>query len=177
MFHRLLSKSWNPIKEPGVKVEQSNFEHRCLIDPNNKWKMRFDLYIMFIMIFIAIFVPWRLAFADEDSTAWLVINLTVDFSFLIDMILTFFTAYFDEKQMRLVTNKCTIAKKYVFSWFFFDVLSIFPFEAFYSSLEGNVGNLAKISRIGKLYKLIRMLRMIKMLRLFKDRKKIATNLD
>ena len=76
------------------------------------------------------------------------------------------------------TDKGRIAKSYLFSWFIVDVISIFPFE-FILKGEGNtnVGNLAKVSRIGKLYKLIKILRMIKMIRLFKDRKKVASNLD
>ena len=72
-----------------------------------------------------------------------------------------------------------ILRAYVKGWFFLDFISIFPFEVFFKNAEsgGGLGNLAKIGRIGKLYKLIRILRMIKMIRLFKDRKKIASNLD
>ena len=152
-------------------------QYKCLIDPNSTWKSRFDLYIMFVMLFTALVIPWRLAFSDQDNTTWKVINATIDLSFLVDIILTFYTARFDEKKLVLVTNRKQIACDYISSWFFLDVISIFPFEFIFSKLDGNVGNLAKISRIGKLYKLIRIMRMIKMIRLFKDRKKIASNLD
>ena len=149
----------------------------CLIDPNNPWKMRFDIYILFIMLFTAIVVPWRLAFHSEDSIPWIIINAIIDLSFLIDIVLTFFTAYFDEKQLKMITNRGDIAKTYLCSWFIVDIISIFPFEVIFSKGSSNVGNLAKVSRIGKLYKLIRILRMIKMIRLFKDRKRVASNLD
>ena len=101
----------------------------------------------------------------------------MDVSFLVDIILVFFTAYFDDKKLVMVTDRKVIAREYVRSWFFLDAVSIFPFEIFLSGQESGIGNLAKIGRIGKLYKLIRILRMIKMIRLFKDRKKIASNLD
>ena len=70
---------------------------RCLIDPNSTWKIRFDIYIMFVMLFTAIVVPWRLAFHQDDDMMWIVINIIIDISFLVDIILIFFTAYFDEK--------------------------------------------------------------------------------
>ena len=101
----------------------------CVIDPESKWKIRFDIYIMFVMIFTAIFIPWRLAFYEEDDMVWTIINLMIDLSFLVDIILTFFTAYFDDVKLRLVTNKKDLAWRYIKScWFFIDVLSIFPFE-------------------------------------------------
>jgi hypothetical protein len=41
-------------------------------------------------------VPFRLAFTDEDPPGWIVAYAIMDFSFLVDVILTFFTSYTKE---------------------------------------------------------------------------------
>jgi len=58
-----------------------------------------------------------------------------------------------------------------------DLISIIPFDHIIQKSDKDSGNFANLSRMGRLYKLIRMLRMVKMIRLFKDRKKIISNLD
>lgn len=58
-------------------------------------------------------VPYRLAFVDEDSTKWVIVYLIVDCQFLIDMILTFFTALEDNETQEVITDKKKIAKNYL----------------------------------------------------------------
>ena len=151
--------------------------HSCIINPNSKWKLRWDIYIIFIMALAAIFTPWQLAFIDTDTLTWTSLNLLIDCSFLIDIIVTFFTAYFDEIKLTLITDKKVIAKGYLKFWFWLDLVSIVPFDQILMKSNGDFGNMAKFSRVGKLYKMIRMLRMVKMIRILKDRKKITANLD
>ena len=129
------------------------------------------------MIAAAIFTPWQLAFVEDETVMWTILNAIIDFSFLIDIIITFFTAYFDEKLMHLVIDKKVIAKKYLKFWFWMDLLSIIPFDRIFMEANSDFGNMAKFTRVGKLYKMIRMLRMVKMIRLLKDRKKIISSLD
>lgn len=105
------------------------------------------------------------------------LNFIIDCSFLIDIIVTFFTAYFDEIKMTLIVDKKVIAKGYLKFWFWLDLVSIIPFDQILRHSNSDFGSMAKFSRIGKLYKMIRMLRMVKMIRMFKDRKKIIANLD
>ena len=87
------------------------------------------------MIAAAIFTPWQLAFVEDETVMWTILNAIIDFSFLIDIIITFFTAYFDEKLMHLVTDKKVIAKKYLKFWFWMDLLSIIPFDRIF--MEAN----------------------------------------
>ena len=103
--------------------------------------------------------------------------MIIDLSFFFDILITFFTAYFDEEKLILVTDKKIIARGYVKFWFWLDLISIIPFDLILVHANGDFGNMAKFTRVGKLYKMIRMLRMVKMIRIFKDRKKIISNLD
>ena len=54
-------------------------------------------------------------------------NFIIDFFFLVDMILTFYSAFYDENLM-IVDNKKQIAKRYLQGWFTIDLLAIIPFE-------------------------------------------------
>ena len=132
---------------------------------------------MINMIVAALITPWQLAFVQEESLAWLVINTTVDVSFFIDIVITFFTAFFDEKHMTLITDKKIIACTYLKFWFWLDLISIVPFDRIFLEANKDFGTLAKFTRVGKLYKMFRMLRLIKMVRILKDRKKIISSLD
>lgn len=73
--------------------------------------------------------PFNLAFADEldPILGYTVFTLTIDFFFLIDLIMCFFTAYVDDKN-QTVDDRCEIAKEYLSGWFLIDLISIIPFE-------------------------------------------------
>lgn len=68
---------------------------KCTIDPRNDWKTRWDLWIVFVLCFVAMTLPFQIGFVDDPGTAWQVFNYLVDASFVIDMLLTFFTAIQD----------------------------------------------------------------------------------
>ena len=50
------------------------------------------MYIMMLLIYTALYVPVKVAFFDDTSDFMFVLDLLVDFSFLTDIVLTFFTA-------------------------------------------------------------------------------------
>jgi len=64
----------------------------------------------------------------KDNKAWVIVNAIVDISFGIDMILTFMTSYNNASTGKLVDDHKQIAKNYILSWFFIDLVSIFPIE-------------------------------------------------
>jgi hypothetical protein len=152
----------------------------CLIYPDNSLKTKWDAWIIMILIFIAVTLPYRLAFSDEDNLTWQIINTTVDISFLIDMVLTFFTAIQNENTGHIITDKRLVAKSYLKSWFFIDLVSIVPLDKILQDTKNrynHIARFAKMSRFTKLSKLLRIVRMAKMFRICKDRKKIAQRVD
>lgn len=48
---------------------------------------------MFLLFYTALYVPVKVAFHDETSDAMFIFDLLVDFSFLTDIVLTFFTTF------------------------------------------------------------------------------------
>ena len=71
--------------------------------------------------------PYRIAFSETDPLEWIILNFMIDFTFLIDIIFSFMSAYYTDEFV-LVDNRCTIAQNYMMSWFLIDILAIIPFE-------------------------------------------------
>ena len=101
----------------------------CLIYPEDKYKSNWDLLMAVLLIFTCMVTPYRIAFSEDDAL-WITINYTVDFLFFCDIIVIFFTAFYDEEFV-IHENRWTIAKNYIKSgWLFIDALAIFPFTWF-----------------------------------------------
>lgn len=111
-----------------TKFIQSVEKEHCIVLPSNVWHKRWDVWVVAVLLFVAITMPYRIAFYDNDNKVWSAINVVVDVSFLLDMILTFFTAITDEETNELVTDKRTIALSYFKSWFILDLISILPLD-------------------------------------------------
>ena len=138
-------------------------------------KQIFDMYIMMLVLYVAIVVPYRLAFSLDETVATKSIGYVIDFSFLVDIVLTFFTEFFNEADCKMVSTHKEIAISYIKGWFFFDVVSIFPFELVFKaagskSQLSNINSSIRIARIGKIYKMIRFVRLAKLMKVFKKRK-------
>ena len=121
---------------------------------------------------------------DNEPIGWTIINYIIDLSFLIDMVLTFFTAYIDSETKRLVTDKKTIATDYFKSWFIIDLISIMPISQIVDYVQNNSGvtdtshavtvaKLARLARVAKIVRLMKIVRLTKLLRVCKFRKKIT----
>ena len=82
---------------------------------------------MFLLLYTAIFVPFKVCFEDETSDEQFIFDLWVDFCFFIDIILTFFTATEGARGV-LEVHKPTIAKNYIKGWFFIDLFTTIPFQ-------------------------------------------------
>ena len=115
-------------------------------------------------------VPVRLAFADDDPVGWVVAYAVVDISFLIDIILTFFTTYTDEITDGEVTNHKKIVVNYLKGWFWFDALSIVPFDYIMNNSDYSFNSLFRFAKFGKIYKIVRLTRLAKVFKLLKKNK-------
>ena len=111
------------------RMRQRDNRKPCLIYPEDKGKQNWDIIMAGLLLFTCMVTPARIAFS-EDDILWTCINYTVDFLFLCDIIVIFFTAFYDEDFV-IHESRWVIAKNYIKSgWFFIDVLAIFPFTWF-----------------------------------------------
>lgn len=83
------------------------------------------MFIAILLIYTGIFVPIRIAFIEETTQALLIWETFVDLCFIIDMVLTFITAY--EYNDQVETRPGRLASNYLKGWFWIDLLSTIPF--------------------------------------------------
>ena len=109
-----------------------------------------------MLLYSTIATPYKVAFYDEEPIGWLIADILVDLFFVTDIVLHFFTVYYDENQ-DLVTDKKAIALKYIKSYFFLDCIACIPFHLFVQNNgTKNYGSLVRLLRIPRLYRLIRI---------------------
>jgi hypothetical protein len=64
------------------------------------------------MIYTITITPYRVAFIDEDSIEWYSIDLAIDFTFLVDVLVNCVSAYYKEDDV-LIVNKKAIFMNYL----------------------------------------------------------------
>ena len=64
-----------------------------------------------------------------------------------------------------------IAKSYIETWFFIDILTIIPFDLFLKDTN-NINELVRITRIGRMYKIVKLTRLFKVFKILKEKNKM-----
>ncbi len=78
------------------------------------------------VIWVSSFVsPFRIAFYDKAESYWVVIESLTDLIFLLDIIFSFISAYYNRMDVPVHSRK-EIACAYLKSWFFIDIITIIP---------------------------------------------------
>jgi hypothetical protein len=80
-----------------------------------------------LLLYTAFFTPYKLAFIDEDSLLVGVLEMIVDLSFWLDIVVNFLTAVEDSRGT-LIKDYRRIASMYVSGWFFLDFTACIPVD-------------------------------------------------
>jgi len=114
------------------------------------------------IIYEAYMIPYYLSFGMPSLTTLQVLAGMINFYFMADVILTFFTAYWDNES-KLVTSKRLIAWNYVKGWLWWDVLTATPWDwlATSSGATAELKNF-RFLRMARMMRLARLLRMAKL---------------
>ena len=102
---------------------------------------------------------------EDLSLNWVIANGVVDLLFLIDIILNFNVAIYND-DYDIVHERAAVTWNYLSGWFIVDFTSIIPFELMFSN-KGESSNLVRMSRIGRLYRIVKLLKLIRLLKLQK----------
>ena len=115
------------------------------------------------MIYVATLVPWKICFLDEgEFPAWEYFDYFIDFLFVIDLVLNFFTPII--RKEKIIFSHKVIALNYLKMWFWIDFFSVLPFNLLLSGASTDYSILLRISKVPRLYRFMRgakMLRAIK----------------
>jgi hypothetical protein len=115
--------------EQFMKRRESNL---FIIRPSSMFKISWDTIILIILLYTAIYVPYRTAFypnTANSSRVLLVFETIVDTSFIIDILITFFTPYARNDGVLEYRHK-RIAINYLFGLFWLDLVVSFPTQIF-----------------------------------------------
>jgi hypothetical protein len=150
----------------------------CVISPDNKVKIFWDIYICIILLFECSVNPVIIAYDFEISSQMQMLSNIIDSSFAIDILLTFRSAYRDEKY-HLIQDGKLLAINYIFGWLWIDVIAIIRFEWFINTEESGTdyASIVRTLKIGKLSKLVKMTKLIRFVRFFKFFRKKNKILD
>eukprot|EP01084_Bolivina_argentea_P160056 278752_1 len=138
-----------------------------ILHPFGPFKCTWDLLVMIMLVYTCVEVPVTLAFNIDLRINHFsgIIALTIDILLLIDILITYRTAYFDKwDRLRLIIDECQIAKRYIIGWFFIDLFTSLPFE-FMLPGKGIV-KFVKVLRVFRFIRIIKILRLFKMIKYF-----------
>lgn len=148
---------------------------KTLFHAGSKFKSIWGFILFALLMYTAYVTPIQIAFIDTYSEPLKVLEYMVNTLFILDMIVTMNSSYYDSNN-QLVQNRGKIIKKYLKGWFFIDFLAAFPFEmletdflkmdpdssvSFRSMTGSNFQQLMKLPRLYRLFRLARFVKMIK----------------
>jgi len=147
-------------------------KYRLIIYPISTFRLSWDMVAAMLICFVAVVLPYRVAFVDSWSRTWAVVDFLVDVFFICDFALNFCTAYIGPTGI-LERRHHKIALHYLRTWFALDLLATVPLEWFVrggdlfemptGDDDGSAAQLFSLLRLFKLLKLLRLLRVAKML--------------
>jgi hypothetical protein len=103
------------------------------------FKSIWNILLIFLLMYTATFMPYKICFVDNASQASEMLDTVVDFLFAFDIIVNFLSAV-EESDGTISYAPTKIAQKYIKSWFFFDLIAVFPFQQIISGVTVQQSN-------------------------------------
>mmetsp|Transcript_3658 Transcript_3658/g.10522 ORF Transcript_3658/g.10522 Transcript_3658/m.10522 type:complete len:750 (+) Transcript_3658:424-2673(+) len=133
-----------------------------LLDPHKPWYLMWDLFIRVCVIYTAIIVPYEVSFLNFSTPVayfksynfWA--NRFVDTMYFADVVLCFFTMYFDKSRQMWVTDKGSIARHYRRTWLIPDLVTLIPFDCLVFIRNVGAGTFGRLVMFLRFFKLLRV---------------------
>jgi len=87
-----------------------------------------QMFLVVLVFYTAWVSPFEFGFLKEPLRPLSVTDNVVNIIFFFDIWLTFFVAYYDKTTYLLVDRHGPIARRYLKTWFLFDLVSTIPYE-------------------------------------------------
>jgi hypothetical protein len=140
----------------------SNLYKSGMIGPTSNFRSQWDIAQAFLLIYIAITLPFRLGF-DQPTKPWefwFIFDLLVDLYFWVDIVLNFRTAVYTFEG-ELEYRPRAVAQLYARGWFPIDLVSCLPFAYLEYMMDTSDMNMEQ----NKMVRMLRMMRLFKLMRL------------
>ena len=135
----------------------------CIVLPSGPLKETWDLIVMLLILYSAASVPVRVSFEADAVGAMWTFEAGMSLVFITDLLLAFMTAL-DDGDGKWIVDRCTIARTYLFGWFWIDMPSSIPVELleyYHPFGQGKSGQMLSLLRFLRMFRLIRLLRLLK----------------
>eukprot|EP00903_Cladosiphon_okamuranus_P018054 g16615.t1 len=133
---------------------------KFLIHPYDKRKVVWDLFVATLILYGCINIPLRIGFDLPSSLGQIITDAFIDVCFLLDVILSFRTAYL-APDGEPVTNPGDIAIRYLKGSFLIDLCSTVPVDLI-MLLVGGMGGLLRSTKLLRTLRLLRLARLLKL---------------
>eukprot|EP00930_Biecheleria_cincta_P044143 TRINITY_DN30293_c0_g1_i1.p1 TRINITY_DN30293_c0_g1~~TRINITY_DN30293_c0_g1_i1.p1 ORF type:complete len:710 (-),score=146.81 TRINITY_DN30293_c0_g1_i1:65-2194(-) len=123
-----------------------------------------DLFIASLLAYLAVVMPFNLAFFDgEPGDAFMILSVVVDICFVIDILINFRTTYVGKDGAEVFAPR-KIAVNYLQTWFALDFWSSVPLDYVTAGAMPSLEAM-KILKSGKVIKVLKVLRALKVFKL------------
>ncbi|CAK9035264.1 Potassium voltage-gated channel subfamily H member 6 (Ether-a-go-go-related gene potassium channel) (ERG) (Eag-related protein) (Ether-a-go-go-related protein) (Voltage-gated potassium channel subunit Kv11.2) [Durusdinium trenchii] len=141
---------------------EEEVRRRWMISFRSCARLSWDIFLTFLLVYIATVLPFRLAFLidDEAANTYRLIEVLVDVCFAVDILLTFRTTYCDDESQEVFDSK-RVALHYARTWLSVDVVTAIPFEY----VIAGTGDSVRLLKGSKVFKVLKLLRAIKFLKI------------
>ncbi|KXJ25662.1 Potassium voltage-gated channel subfamily H member 8 [Exaiptasia diaphana] len=155
-FKRSRSFSFTSERLPQYKRESTKKSKFLFLHYSTK-KGLWDWWILVLTFYIAIMVPYNVAFSRHGKARDLIIvDMVIELFFILDIVVHFRTTFVNNTG-RIVYEQKAIAVHYLKGWFILDFLAALPFEALYF-INQSWGFLVQLLKCGRLLRLFRVVR-------------------
>ena len=90
-------------------------------------RLPWDIIVTVLLVFVCVVTPLHIAF-NYVTYWWCMSYYLIDFLFMIDIIVIFFTTLSETDEQPEITDRKQIAISYLKGWFFVGLMAIFPFD-------------------------------------------------
>ncbi len=156
---------------------------RGIVDPKMPKKMGWDFFIGLLIIYSFLMLPYITAFPSTivccELDAQRTLDWIVDCLFMVDIVVHFRTAVYDDSAQVYDTRPSAIAKRYLPGWFLIDLPSSLPMNQILEAAHSSCGddNNNKSAKFLKLIRMGRLVRLAKIARIFKLGKSVGAGFD
>eukprot|EP00929_Paragymnodinium_shiwhaense_P118954 TRINITY_DN9084_c0_g1_i2.p1 TRINITY_DN9084_c0_g1~~TRINITY_DN9084_c0_g1_i2.p1 ORF type:complete len:873 (-),score=228.69 TRINITY_DN9084_c0_g1_i2:96-2714(-) len=151
----------------------------CILREKSFGRVMWDTLMAFLLFYLCIFLPLMIGFGTEnvneqaksagsDIAWWRIMNVldeAVNWLFIVDMLINFRTTFFT-KDGREVFDSIKVAKHYMKTWFFIDLLSSLPIELITAGfeVEQNDPKAVKVLKLGRVVRTLKVFRLGRLLK-------------
>ena len=160
-------KTLNSRRNSSLLKSVSNLKYTIYIfHPDGKFKIYWNALILLFTIYSILVEPYQMAFEVDQLPSLFILELAIDSLFFIDMIISFFTGYYDEK-LSVETSLKKIFFRYLKSWFILDLITCFPLQLIFQA--GNYNSAMRMAGFKRLWKVARAAKLLRFVKILKNR--------